>query len=111
MHDALMDTPADRLKMIRLEKFPTAADAAEAMKVAYPTYAGHENGTRGLTRKAAVRYCGFFRVSLDWLLTGKGVPRKGQKDPILSIYDGLSAQDQRQAINFLEYLRNRPPDG
>ena len=32
-----------------------------------------ENGHREVSKKAAVRYARFFRVDLDWLLTGKGV--------------------------------------
>jgi len=39
--------------------------------MAYPTYAGHENGSRGLQKNLA-RYAQFFRVSVDWLLRGRG---------------------------------------
>ncbi|NTF35536.1 LexA family transcriptional regulator [Agrobacterium rubi] len=51
--------------------YQTAREAAEALGVAYPSYAAHENGQRGLAR-VAERYAKFFKVSLDWLLTGKG---------------------------------------
>jgi phage repressor protein C with HTH and peptisase S24 domain len=41
------------------------------MGIEEPTYLGHENGSRGLSR-AAPRYARFFAVSLDWLIDGRG---------------------------------------
>jgi phage repressor protein C with HTH and peptisase S24 domain len=41
------------------------------MGIEEPTYLGHENGSRGLSR-AAQRYARFFGVSLDWLIDGLG---------------------------------------
>lgn len=54
----------------------TAAAAAEALGVDYPTYAGHENGHRGFKRPSAVAYARKFKVDLEWLLTGRGTARK-----------------------------------
>lgn len=75
----------DRLRKARERKYKHAADAARAMGVKYPTYAGHENGTGGVTRKVAVRYAQFFGVDLEYLLTGRGsAPTPvGKNDPIL----------------------------
>lgn len=70
-----MDTANDRLREIRSRKYGTAVAAAEAIGIKPATYIQHENGTRGsgsIPRKAAERYADFFRVSLDWLLTGRG---------------------------------------
>jgi transcriptional regulator with XRE-family HTH domain len=70
-----MSNPNERLRQIRESRYPTAVEAAEAIGVKVPTYIQHENGTRGsgsLPRPAAERYARFFRVSLDWLLSGKG---------------------------------------
>lgn len=41
------------------------------MGVNYQTYVSHENGSKGLSR-VAQRYAEFYRVSLDWLLSGAG---------------------------------------
>ena len=61
-----------RLKVARKAAgFDGAADAARALDMKYPTYAGHENGSRGL-KKNLERYARFFRVSMEWLLTGRG---------------------------------------
>lgn len=76
MHIAFMTEPHERLQKARAEAgYPDAAAAAEAMGVKPPTYFGHENGHRGMSR-AARRYADFFHVSLEWLLTGKGTPRR-----------------------------------
>lgn len=73
-----MNTPHERLQRARKEAgYESAADAADAMGAVPATYWGHENGSRGLGR-AAERYATFFHVSLDWLLTGKGQPRKAR---------------------------------
>lgn len=63
---------ADRLKTARIRAgYKTAQEAAAALGVSYSTYAGHENGSRGLGR-AGPRYAKRFKVSLDWLLRGEG---------------------------------------
>lgn len=56
--------------------YATASDAARAMGLAVPSYSAHENGTRprGASENAE-RYARFYRVSLEWLLTGKGEMR------------------------------------
>lgn len=67
----------ERLAIARkLAGYETPTDAARALGVPEPTYLGHENGSRGLSR-AGPRYADFFHVSLDWLLNGKGQPRPG----------------------------------
>lgn len=58
--------------------FETATEGASALDVPGPTYLGHENGSRGFKRDSAVNYARRFKVSLEWLLTGKGEPRKGK---------------------------------
>jgi phage repressor protein C with HTH and peptisase S24 domain len=61
--------------------FKTKADAAKAVGVPYPTYAGHENGGRGaFKRDEAATYARVFKVNLEWLLTGRGPMQKGQPE-------------------------------
>ena len=64
-----------------LTSYEKAADAARAIGLPVPTYSAHENGSRGITRDAGVRYADFFRVSVEWLLYGKGEPRPGTASP------------------------------
>ena len=72
MQNALM-LLHERLALARREAgYATAREAAEALGVKEPTYNGHENGSRGFKRDSADRYARKFRVSLEWLLTGKG---------------------------------------
>src|SRR5690606_20114113 len=69
----------ERLKQARLHaRFNTATDAAASLGVKYQTYAAHENGNRGVAR-ACEKYARRFKVSLDWLLRGKG-PGPGEAD-------------------------------
>lgn len=85
-----MQTPADRLKAARLEAgYSTAAEAARAIGIKEPTYSGHENGTTKLTRQAE-RYARFYRLSLDYLLEGKGA-RRLKQIPVVS-YVGAGAE-------------------
>lgn len=75
MYFYFQDDPAESSTRLRRAReaagYQTAADAAAAMGVKSPTYTHHENGTSGYSRHAA-RYARFFRVSLDWLMSGKG---------------------------------------
>ncbi len=53
------------------------------MGVGVPGYNSHENGNRGLGRgDISARYAKFFRVSLEWLLSGKGDMRGRGKGSI-----------------------------
>lgn len=64
---------AARLRTARKNAgFTSVGDAAKALGVAYPTYAAHENGSRAFDNETAAFYARRFKVSLDWLLTGKG---------------------------------------
>ena len=68
-----MTTMAERLTVARKHAgFASAAEAAEALGVPYPTYAGHENGSSGFRSKSGEVYARRFRVSFDWLMNGKG---------------------------------------
>lgn len=61
-----------RLKAARKHAgYATATSAATALGIKYQTYAAHENGSRGVAR-ACEQYARRFKVSLDWLLRGKG---------------------------------------
>lgn len=67
------NSPAARLRQARKDAgFHSAAAAAEALGVKYPTYASHENGSRGIESEALQHYARRFGVSVDWLLTGIG---------------------------------------
>jgi len=66
-----------RLKLARQAAgFRSAKAAAESLGVAYPTYAQHENGTRGIVREAEL-YARRYKVSLDWLMRGRGAGPAG----------------------------------
>jgi transcriptional regulator with XRE-family HTH domain len=104
-----------RLKIARQLRYPTARAAAEALGVKYPTYAAHENGSRGVVR-AAEHYARRFRVSLDWLLRGKG-QGPGVEDPLKEMFERLSDPDvpdslRQQVLSYAAgaldtYLRSR----
>ena len=75
-----LDQPHQRLRFAREQAgYASASDAARAIGVEEPTYLGHENGSRGLSR-AGARYARFFHVSLDWLIGGRGEYRIGGGD-------------------------------
>lgn len=62
---------AHRLKEARQAAgFASAAAAAERLGVPYATYSAHENGSRGFTAEAAMKYGRAFRVQPEWLLFG-----------------------------------------
>lgn len=79
----------------RAAGYETATRAAQAMGIKAVSYTHHENGTRGLSRSAQ-RYASFFRVSLDWLLSGKGSMKPKSVPSIdLVMYVGAGAAIHR----------------
>lgn len=51
--------------------FKTPTEAARRHRWNETTYRAHENGTRPVSRKAAVKYAAAFHVSAGWLLYGE----------------------------------------
>jgi transcriptional regulator with XRE-family HTH domain len=107
MHNAFMERPADRLRSIREERYATAGEAADAIGVGRPTYYGHENGSRGLTPAMGRRYADFFKVPFDWLMTGRGTRKGSQKHPVLELFEAISADEQAEVIEYMEFKRSR----
>ena len=101
-----MEKPADRLRAARQERYETIGDAADALGITRATYYGHENGSRGINPAMGRRYADFFKVRFEWLMTGRG-PRRGNQHPILDLYEALSPEQQRDAAEYLEFLRSR----
>jgi len=97
-------------KAIRLARarkaagFETLADAARYLGVKYPTYAGHENpnAPTSFPAKAAEHYARKYKVSLDWLLTGRGEMFGDGVAPAEIPIAGLPISGNIQAGHWLE---------
>lgn len=86
----------ERLKWAREKRgYASAKEAALAMGANYATYAGHENGNRGIKRQDIVRYAIFFGVTPNWLQFGVEVDNKGRllerKPPIENLITKVEA--------------------
>jgi phage repressor protein C with HTH and peptisase S24 domain len=85
---------SDRLREARRARgYESANAAAAAMNVNRFTYAQHESGLNGMRRDTLARYAGFFRVSIDWLLTGRGTMRSGAR-PVVPVHGTVGAGDR-----------------
>ena len=92
-----------RLRQARLAAgYRSAADAARALGVAYPTYASNENGHSGLSAAAAELYARKFKCSLEWLLTGRGDISGSGAVPVQNAVVGLPVLGVIQAGHWLE---------
>ena len=94
---------ATRLRLAReAAGFATAADAAQRFGWPYPTYAGHENGHRGIRLDALSDYARAFKVTKEWLLDGKSPP---------SSEKSVASRQGERAPGFAEpdLVRYRPP--
>lgn len=98
-----MSVPSVRLSQARESAgYASAADAANALGLAYATYAAHENGSRGFTAQSAEKYARKFRVSLEWLLTGRGEMRSSGVKYAQPIVEGLPVLGQVKAGHWLD---------
>ena len=72
MEEAKNKEIGNRLKAARKAAgFLSATEAATALGMNYRTYAGHENGNRGISRNTLELYAKRFGVTTDWLLSGR----------------------------------------
>lgn len=98
------DGMARRLREARLlAGYSSAAAAARALAIPIPTYCSYENSGRGLHR-AAPRLARFFKVDLDWLLTGRGKPRGSS---IESALRDLAPDEVQQVVDLIGYFKAR----
>ena len=91
----------------RAAGYATASAAAEALGAKATTYLAHENGEKGLSR-AGERYARFFRVSLEWLLTGKGEMRPRRGSAVIPVAGLVGAGAAIEPIEAL--TRDEIPD-
>jgi len=100
-----MSNMADRLRKAREARgFAHASEAAKALGVPYPTYAGHENGSRGFLDDID-RYAQFFGIRAEWLRSGIGPMKSGHRDPFQAQLEALSPEKRQQVYQFIEFLR------
>lgn len=98
-----MSDLSERLTAARkAARFETAAEASRYLRVNYQTYAGHENGNSGFKPKTADLYARKFKVSLDWLLTGRGQMSSQGVVPAEIEVVGLPVAGAIQAGHWLE---------
>jgi hypothetical protein len=68
-------TRGQRLRNARIGAgYKTATAAAAALRIPYATYAGHENGSRGIKQRDFEFYARMFGVSAAWLAFGTQDP-------------------------------------
>ncbi|KQS86957.1 hypothetical protein [Rhizobium sp. Leaf383] len=97
----------ERLMRARIDAgFETAVQAAAAVGVPYPTYAGHENGSSGFRADKGEIYAKKFKVRFEWLMSGVG-PQKdlaSKYREILLTFDSLPPDLQESYADVLRKL-------
>ena len=79
----------DRLRKARIDAgFKTAKSASDYLDVPYPTYAGHENGSRGIKASELRQYADVFSVSESWLRFGS-LPHRHFL-PLLGVFEDMN---------------------
>lgn len=113
-----MTEPHERLAKARADAgYKTAAEAARARGWAYPTYAGNENGSRGITADAAQKYARAFKVSANWILFGGDPARveNGDEDSsssLVPVFDVQASAGFGSLVDYEEQTHSLafPPD-
>ncbi|WP_192215629.1 helix-turn-helix transcriptional regulator [Methylobacterium bullatum] len=92
------DERRERLQIARLEaNLSSVAIAAERFQIAQSTWRSHENGTREMTKNAALTYAKKLSLNFDWLWNGTGemratvayLPEPNARPEPREIVDGL----------------------
>lgn len=112
------ETPADRLRQARIARgYRTAKQFSDTHGLAQSTYSVHESGGRKLTRDTALRYADILKISVEWLLTGKGEGPEHREDltaeddlqdrSLLDDLEIIGAHDPDERANYEAMIRNR----
>lgn len=75
------------------------------MKVNETTYQGHENDSRGgqmMESVVADKYARFYKISLEWLLVGRGLPRA--QGAVQQRFDALVEPKQRRILEYIDLV-------
>lgn len=104
-----MDELKDRLRSARVRAgYETGTDAAHALGISVSTYLGYENGDRAPGRTAAAKLARGFRISLDWLVTGRHQSTDGrpvEDDPDWVSLHGMPDDAKANLRTMVEILR------
>ena len=100
----------ERLKSARIAAgYDSVADAARAFGWNVNTTASNENGNRTYSRSGAEKYASAYKVSLDWLLTGKGAMKATATESaeIVNIWSRIPQARRDAARTMLESLTKK----
>lgn len=80
---------------------PSAAEAARRLKMEAHAYRHYENGTRVPPTTRLPDMARVFKVSLEWLITGKGDPSSAE---VTSLWEHMTAANRAAALRMLRAL-------
>lgn len=96
----MSDLASRLVKARKHAQFENAAEAAAALSMPYPTYAGHENGSSGFRANSGEKYARRFGVNFEWLMFGRG-PMLPQGERVIPI-GGLAGAGPDGSVLFAE---------
>jgi DNA-binding XRE family transcriptional regulator len=105
-----LDSPDERLKWARKRAgLEDATAAARRFGWNTNTYRSHENGTRDLSRKAAVKYANAFKIHAGpgWLLYGEGALTPLIDPEIPLLWANLDDQQRKTLKDLLRQMVRR----
>ncbi len=94
---------ADTLKMLREANDVTQAELAAYLKVSRPTIAGYETKNHQPDYERLVKIAEFFKVSVDYLITGSNTDRTNPLD--LEIQNACIQLSMESKQDVLKYIR------
>lgn len=102
----MMDLHERLITARRQAGYASAREAADALGIAYPTYAGHENGASGFRADKGEVYAKKFKVRFEWLMRGTGpmVDLASKYREMLMAYDSLPEDLQESYADVLRKL-------
>lgn len=92
--------------------YATAADAARALGVSYPTYAGHENGASGFRAATGEHYARRLKVRFEWLMRGAGPMTDAESEVVAELRRLVprALPEAREAAMTILRLGQRPEE-
>src|SRR5215211_1487530 len=100
-----LDDPDERLRWARERaRFKEATEAARRFGWNENTYRSHENGQRGISKKAAAKYARAFKIPVGWLLYGEGLMTPPLDPELVMLWDNLTQAQRKHLIRYARML-------
>lgn len=95
---------SERLKQLRKKTGLTQEELSSKLGIARTTYSGYERGTSEPDFDTITKFSEFFKVNLNWLITGSDKVLDVENEKVVEKFSKLSDKGQDYILELMEKM-------